>query len=241
MFFALCYNSIPFLTFRVRISASYICPHSLQVEHCQRAQLQLFLFAKKTLREVVTGVEKSVENTGFLHLFPNKGGLLVTMQIHGTKLAFISCHLTAHEGVKHCEARNQSIREILGGVRAGDKTFDVAEQYHHVFWIGDMNYRTTIDPAVPTVIKKNAHSYELPLTKYQTVKELGTAQDSPKGDMDGAAGAGTTDAPTGAVSVDQVDTGLQKFSMVRQVYIFNYHITDGNVCNLLLSAFPFCR
>lgn len=58
------------------------------------------------------------------------------MQVDGTKLAFISCHLAAHEGIKHCEERNASIAEILGGVRAGDERFDVSEQFHHLFWMG---------------------------------------------------------------------------------------------------------
>lgn len=68
--------------------------------------------------------------------------MLVTFDIDGTKLAFISCHLTAHEGVTHCEQRNASIVEILSGVRAGDKNIDITEQFHHVFWMGKPNYDT---------------------------------------------------------------------------------------------------
>jgi hypothetical protein len=41
------------------------------------------------------------------------------------------------QGVKHCEARNSSIIEILGGIRAGDARFDVSEQFHFVFWMGE--------------------------------------------------------------------------------------------------------
>eukprot|EP00981_Chlorochromonas_danica_P012159 scaffold4581_cov209-Ochromonas_danica.AAC.3 len=105
---------------------------------------------------IVGKPEKSIENTGILHVFPNKGGLLVTLTIDGTKLAFVSCHLTAHEGVKHCEERNASIVEILGGVRAGDTRIDITEQFHHVFWMGDMNYRTTFETnKVPSSTKKN--------------------------------------------------------------------------------------
>ena len=57
--------------------------------------------------------------------------------------------------MKHCEERNASIVEILGGVRAGDKDIDITEQFHHVFWMGDMNYRTTFDQAQPANTKKN--------------------------------------------------------------------------------------
>jgi hypothetical protein len=81
------------------------------------------------------------------------------MRVDGTKLAFVSCHLTAHEGVSKCEERNASIVEILGGVRAGDKDIDITEQFHHVFWMGDMNYRITFDPAQPTTTKKNTEEF----------------------------------------------------------------------------------
>lgn len=106
------------------------------VQHCFRAQLQLYVFAKNGLKSRITNIEQSIENTGFLGVFPNKGGLLVSFHVDGTKFAFVSCHLAAHEGVKYCEARNASIIEILGGVRAGDKRYDVSEQFHHVFWMG---------------------------------------------------------------------------------------------------------
>lgn len=65
--------------------------------HCYRAQLQLYVFAKQILKDRISHVEMSIENTGFLHVFPNKGGLLVAFQVDGSKLAFVSCHLTAHE------------------------------------------------------------------------------------------------------------------------------------------------
>lgn len=136
-------------------------PKFYKVHHCYRAQLQLYVFARKTIKPRITSVEESIENTGFLHLFPNKGGILVTLQIDGTKLAFVSCHLAAHEGVKYCEERNASIVEILGGVRSGDKRFDITEQFHHVFWMGDMNYRTTYDTInIPANTKKNVKEFE---------------------------------------------------------------------------------
>ncbi|RYY80996.1 hypothetical protein EON63_16445 [archaeon] len=67
------------------------------MEHCHRAQLQLYVFARTSLQHRIKHVDKSIENTGILHVFPNKGGLLVTFTVDGTKLAFVSCHLAAHE------------------------------------------------------------------------------------------------------------------------------------------------
>jgi hypothetical protein len=42
------------------------------VEHARRAQMQLYIFARVTLKKHITNIEKSAENTGFLHIFPNK-------------------------------------------------------------------------------------------------------------------------------------------------------------------------
>jgi hypothetical protein len=111
--------------------------------------MQQLVFARTSLQKFITDVEMSAENTGFLHVFPNKGGLCISFHVHGTSLTFISCHLTAHEGVKNCCLRNESTKEILGGVRSGDKRFDPSAKAHHTFWMGDMNYRITFDKRTP--------------------------------------------------------------------------------------------
>ena len=60
------------------------------------------------------------------------------MTIDGTSIAFISCHLAAHEGVKKCEIRNSSCFEILEGMneRIGNNETEILAQVHHVFWMG---------------------------------------------------------------------------------------------------------
>ena len=125
----------------------------VQVVHNRRVQMQLFVFARKEIEQCISRIEKSSENTGFLHVFPNKGGISVSMKVDGTTVSFISCHLAAHEGVAKCAQRNQSCYEILEGIRGGnDQDLDVSVQFHHTFWMGDMNYRTTFDPSTPSAI-----------------------------------------------------------------------------------------
>ncbi len=111
--------------------------------------MQLILFSRNDLVPHISRLEQSAENTGFLHVLPNKGGLCSSLAVYGTVLSFISCHLAAHEGTKKCALRNESTEEILGGVRAGDKRFDPSLLSHHTFWMGDMNYRTTFDKTTP--------------------------------------------------------------------------------------------
>lgn len=119
--------------------------------------MQLFVFARTTLRKYISRVETSAENTGVLHVFPNKvrlcmalqsdivvanvtmmsqGGVLATLSVDGTSLAFVSSHLTAHEGVKKCFLRNASVEEIFSGIRSGNKKLDVPSQFHHTFFMG---------------------------------------------------------------------------------------------------------
>lgn len=110
------------------------------------------------------------------------------------------CHdssIVTTQGVKHCEQRNASIAEIFGGVRAGDDRFDVSEQFHHVFWMGDMNYRTTFDTTkIPSSTKKN-------------VKELNAAAKAKEAEQAKAgvsgAKASASDAKTSADSDSESD------------------------------------
>lgn len=194
-------------------------PKMSLVRHCYRAQMQLYVFAEKTLVfDRISNVEERIENTGFLHVFPNKGGLLVSLQLDGTKLAFFSVHLAAHEGVDMCEIRNSSVEEILGGTRVGDGRFDVTVQSHHTFFMGDMNYRCTFDPTVPSSLSKfDDSSRELAekerQKKIERVKNKDAGEDKDGDDDDddqqihatasGDSGDGNARAPGGALTKKQ--------------------------------------
>lgn len=143
------------------------------VKKARRAQMQLLIFCRRELKHAISKVERSSENTGFLHLLPNKGGLCITLTIGQTTLAFISCHLAAHEGHHKCAQRNDSVEEILGGVRSGDRRFDPTLQYHHTIWMGDLNYRLTFDSRTPVTKQRTPSEYEpsLPLDDPSIVVE----------------------------------------------------------------------
>mmetsp|Transcript_8288 Transcript_8288/g.10902 ORF Transcript_8288/g.10902 Transcript_8288/m.10902 type:complete len:734 (+) Transcript_8288:154-2355(+) len=108
----------------------------------RRGQMQLRIYIRRSLAKEVRHVETDAENTGLGHVMANKGGLVCKFSILDTTVCFVSCHLQAHEGAKNMKARNSSCAEILGGTRVGNKQFDLSTQFHHVFWFGDMNYRT---------------------------------------------------------------------------------------------------
>ena len=37
--------------------------------------------------------------------------------------------------------RNENVREICEGLGLGNPKLDVLNQFHHVVWLGDLNYR----------------------------------------------------------------------------------------------------
>ncbi len=93
------------------------------------------------------------EATGIGHVYGNKGGLCVKIEIEGTSLCFISCHLAAH--IQHWKHRNRDLEEIFDGIHVGTtaseklsdghESLDVTQQFHHVFVFGDLNYRIDIN------------------------------------------------------------------------------------------------
>lgn len=43
-----------------------------KIKHTKRVQMQLYIFCKLALIDAISHVESCAENTGFLHIFPNK-------------------------------------------------------------------------------------------------------------------------------------------------------------------------
>jgi hypothetical protein len=87
------------------------------------------------------------ENTGIGHVLANKGGIVCTFTIGKTRITFLTAHLAAHEGDSYYQARNSNIAEILKGCKLGPKHLkglDTTLMSHHMFVMGDLNYRTRI-------------------------------------------------------------------------------------------------
>jgi endonuclease/exonuclease/phosphatase family metal-dependent hydrolase len=70
----------------------------------------------------------------------NKGGTVVAFTFHDSSLCFVNTHLAAHQD--KVERRNADVAEVIRGIKLGHKgKYDILNQYHHVFWMGDLNYR----------------------------------------------------------------------------------------------------
>jgi hypothetical protein len=107
-------------------------------------EMRIYVLARKEHASHITDVETAMEATGFAHLLGNKGGLSVKIVAYDTSLAFLSCHLAAHQG--KTKDRNGNLYEILGqgGCRMGQQKLEIVNQFHHIFWFGDLNYRIDI-------------------------------------------------------------------------------------------------
>mmetsp|Transcript_14644 Transcript_14644/g.55362 ORF Transcript_14644/g.55362 Transcript_14644/m.55362 type:complete len:816 (-) Transcript_14644:342-2789(-) len=116
-------------------------------------QMRLYIFARPAVVEMTREVETHSENTGIGGVLANKGGQMVKLRIRGTTLCFVSSHLAAHEGPVYAKARNANVMEILNGCRLGQTSLDATNQFTHVFWMGDLNYR------VSSQISENAREY----------------------------------------------------------------------------------
>jgi len=110
----------------------------------------LAVFVRAALRTSAHSVRSAVSATGLGGVVGNKGGLAISFHLGTTSLAFVSCHLAAHDH-KNRE-RNEMCKEILsetaGAIgeqrRAARGRLDVASQFDHCFWFGDLNYRVDL-------------------------------------------------------------------------------------------------
>ena len=77
-------------------------------------QMRLTVFIRAKLQSRVRSVKVGSKATGLGNLVGNKGGLIVHVEFdNGETIAFVSCHLAAHEGEKYFEARNDMVSEII--------------------------------------------------------------------------------------------------------------------------------
>lgn len=122
------------------------------LRHVSLRQMFLTLFVRASHRALVksASVRSAKSATGLGGVVGNKGGLAISLTFGSTSLAFVSCHLAAHDHKN--KERNEMCREILAETASaiGDQRkshrgkLDVATQFDHCFWFGDLNYRVDL-------------------------------------------------------------------------------------------------
>mmetsp|Transcript_6466 Transcript_6466/g.14595 ORF Transcript_6466/g.14595 Transcript_6466/m.14595 type:complete len:702 (-) Transcript_6466:819-2924(-) len=133
------------------------CPSYGMVTSKLRGEMRLIVLALKDLTNEISDVYIAGENTGIGSVLANKGGIIATFDLRGTRLSFMTCHLEAHEGATHYTNRNKNLAEIFAGAKT-DPNYNLHDATiisHHMFVCGDLNYRIKFGESGPTARKKS--------------------------------------------------------------------------------------
>lgn len=101
--------------------------------------IRIFVFIRRDCMLKIAQLEKCKEACGIAHVVGNKGAVAIRFNYNATSFCFVGSHLAAHQ--EKVEDRNHDFVEILKGLEMGENHYSVDTQFHHVFWMGDLNYR----------------------------------------------------------------------------------------------------
>jgi len=115
--------------------------------------LHLTVFVHRSIIGCVKGIESAQVSTGVGNFMGNKGGIGITLNVCGTSLLFLNCHLAS--GQKQVEKRNNDFERILNEIElpkarvAEEKKMKIKSnalnRFDFVFWSGDFNYRVNAE------------------------------------------------------------------------------------------------
>eukprot|EP00803_Ostreobium_quekettii_P003890 evm.model.scf_407EXC.3 EVM.evm.TU.scf_407EXC.3 scf_407EXC:38655-42497(+) len=112
-------------------------------------QMKLMIFVTTAVYPAISRVKSATQATGVANVATNKGGMAISFKYWDTELAFVNCHLAAH--LDKVPSRNNMYRNIIRGLRMENAyNMDLLTGYHHVFWMGDLNYRMELGKSTNT-------------------------------------------------------------------------------------------
>jgi hypothetical protein len=120
----------------------------------ERGQMRFSIWACESVAgdiDPIKDIKVNGANTGIGNVIANKGGIVATLSYKSTKISFLSAHLAAHEGETFYKNRCQSVRTILKEAKTSDLSskLDVSIGSHHMFLLGDLNFRTEFEEEIP--------------------------------------------------------------------------------------------
>jgi Endonuclease/Exonuclease/phosphatase family 2/C2 domain len=121
-------------TISKHVGANYslISSHSLW-------EMRILLFVAEKHLNKINHVEVGSVGTGIANILGNKGGVACSFSFRHTSFCFVNAHLAAHQG--YSNDRNTDFCEIVKAMRLGSRQMDFLNQFHHVVFFGDLNYR----------------------------------------------------------------------------------------------------
>ena len=119
--------------------AATLGPHYTCVRGDSFGQMKLAVYARYDTLAGITAHESGTEATGLGHVHSNKGGMAAVLHVWDTSVVFMNSHLAAHQN--KTKRRNEDYGEIVSGCAVGERGMDCMNQFHHLVWMGDLNYR----------------------------------------------------------------------------------------------------
>jgi len=122
---------------------AYLGKEYLTLANMMLWDMNIIVLCKKKNLLKITNVEGSTVATLHKEKCGMKGAVGIAIKFHNTSIAFINCHLPAR--VERTKMRNTVVSEIMNRIQLANKDSDLASQFHHVFFFGDLNYRLEME------------------------------------------------------------------------------------------------
>eukprot|EP00177_Eucheuma_denticulatum_P004890 GFKZ01008886.1.p1 GENE.GFKZ01008886.1~~GFKZ01008886.1.p1 ORF type:complete len:781 (+),score=116.00 GFKZ01008886.1:70-2412(+) len=106
----------------------------------------LSIFVRTALLPAVSRVRSDTAKVGLVGMGGNKGAIGVRFSVFDTNFVIINSHLAAH--MKEVNRRNEDFSSIAAGLknlRDHPEVDVLSSAVHHLFWMGDLNYRIAMD------------------------------------------------------------------------------------------------
>lgn len=115
------------------------------------------LYYKKSLRHYIEVKAHHAVSVGMTQ--GSKGAACVLLKVHSTTIAFLSAHMSSNS----TDAKLEHFKILVNkcGEHLGCSGFDLLQQFHHIVWFGDLNYRITTLSAHKVLVQM-ASGFKIP-------------------------------------------------------------------------------
>jgi len=126
-------------------------PFTVLLAKISLMEIRIGVFVRKTALRRISNVKTATVACGIGNVIGNKGGVCVAFDFDNCKLCFVNSHLAAHQ--HKCEARNEDYGNIVEGL-SEKLNMGLLNSFHHLFWVGDLNYRCDWPPTTTVFDEK---------------------------------------------------------------------------------------
>ncbi|XP_056395543.1 phosphatidylinositol 3,4,5-trisphosphate 5-phosphatase 2-like isoform X2 [Hyla sarda] len=143
-----------------------VCVHSI-------GGIKLALLVREEYEYLISHVQTSNVRTGISNTLGIRGAVGASFTFNRVSIGFVTCHLVS--GMDKVQKRNQSLAEIICGLKLGDETlrsFQLPLRLTYLFWAGDLNYKLDMPfQDVLQCIYSGQHQLLLPVDQLNQERE----------------------------------------------------------------------